>query len=140
MGVQDGTAGTRLANAAGGPRASITDGAHSRTVRFDSVVALFKEQAKDKLPKAPLFAQADGKAWDRNAWKGPIKEAARAAGLPPATVAYTLRHSIITDLVTSGLDLMTVAQVSGTSVAMIEKHYAHLQRNRARDALAALAL
>ena len=106
----------------------------------DSVVTLFKGQAKDKLPKAPLFAQADGKAWDRNAWKGPIKQAAIAAGLPPATVAYTLRHSTITDLVTSGLDLMTVAQVSGTSVAMIEKHYAHLQRDRARDALAALAL
>lgn len=106
----------------------------------DSVVALFKEQARDKLPKAPLFARADGKAWDKDAWKGPVKEAVHAAGLPAAASAYTLRHSTITDLVTGGLDLMTVAQVSGTSVRMIEKHYAHLQRDRARDALAALAL
>jgi integrase len=106
----------------------------------DSVVTLFKEQARDKLPKAPLFAQADGKAWDKDAWKGPIKEAVQAAELPPGATAYTLRHSTITDLVTGGLDLMTVAQVSGTSVRMIEKHYAHLQRDRARDALAALAL
>lgn len=106
----------------------------------DSVVALFKAQAKDKLPKAPLFAQADGSPWNKDAWKGPIKDAVKEAGLPAGATAYTLRHSTITDLVTGGLDLMTVAQVSGTSVRMIEKHYAHLQRDRARDALAALAL
>jgi integrase len=106
----------------------------------DAVVALFKEQARDKLPKASLFARADGKAWDKDAWKGPIKEAVQAAGLPAAATAYTLRHSTITDLVVGGLDLMTVAQVSGTSVRMIEQHYAHLQRDRARDALATLAL
>ena len=106
----------------------------------DSVVTLFKEQARSKLPAAPLFARADGKAWDKDAWKGPIKEAVQAAGLPAGATAYTLRHSTITDLVTGGLDLMTVAQVSGTSVRMIERHYAHLQRDRARDALATLAL
>lgn len=106
----------------------------------DSVVTLFKEQARSKLPAAPLFAQADGRPWSKDYWKHPIRDAVRAAGLPAGATAYTLRHSTITDLVTSGLDLMTVAQVSGTSVAMIEKHYAHLQRDRARDALATLAL
>ena len=102
--------------------------------------ALLKEQAKSKLPAAPLFARADGKAWDKDSWKGPIKAAARAADLPEATTAYTLRHSTITDLVQAGLDLLTVAQVSGTSVAMIERHYGHLQRKRAAEALAGLAL
>lgn len=106
----------------------------------DAVVALFKQQARNKLPGASLFAQADGKPWSKDYWKHPIREAVRAAELPVGTTAYTLRHSTITDLVTSGLDLMTVAQVSGTSVAMIEKHYAHLQKDRARDALATLAL
>jgi hypothetical protein len=38
------------------------------------------------------------------------------------------------------LDLLTVAQISGTSVAMIQKHYGHLQQERAVDALAGLAL
>ena len=84
--------------------------------------------------------RADGSAWNRDSWKGPIKDAVHAARLPPATTAYTLRHSTITDLVTSGLDLLTVAKVSGTSVAMIEKHYGHLQKKRAADALAGLAL
>lgn len=101
---------------------------------------LVKAQAKGKLPLAPLFARADGKAWDKDAWKGPVKAAARAAGLPESATAYTLRHSTITDLVSGGLDLLTVAQISGTSVRMIEKHYGHLRSELAQAALAGLAL
>jgi integrase len=97
-------------------------------------------QVRGKLPGAPLFARWDGAAWKAYMWKDPIKEAAQAAGLSADVVAYTLRHSTITDLVQSGLDLLTVAQVSGTSVAMIEKHYGHLQRAKAAAALATLAL
>lgn len=98
------------------------------------------EKAKDKLPGAPLLARGDGQAWTKDAWKGPIKDAARAAGLPEATTAYALRHSVITDLVAGGLDLLTVAQLSGTGVVMIERHYGHLQNERAAAALAKLAL
>jgi hypothetical protein len=47
---------------------------------------------------------------------------------------------VITDLVHDGLDLLTVAQLSGTSVAMIEKHYGHLRSEVAAGALAKLAL
>ena len=100
----------------------------------------FKATAKDKLPTAPLFARADGKRWDKDAWKKPIKEAAAAAGLPDGVVMYALRHSAITDLVVGGLDLLTVAQLSGTSVAMIERHYGHLRADHAAQALAGLAL
>lgn len=102
--------------------------------------AMLRAQTRGKLPAAPLFGRGDGAAWKAYMWKDAIKAAAKAAKLPDQVVAYTLRHSTITDLVQSGLDLLTVAQVSGTSVAMIEKHYGHLQRNRAATALAGLAL
>jgi integrase len=102
--------------------------------------ALFEEASKDKLPAAPLFARADGTRWDKDAWKGPVKAAAQAAKLPEGTTAYTLRHSTISDLVHGGLDLLTVAQISGTSVRMIEQHYGHLRGEVAADALAKLAL
>jgi site-specific recombinase XerD len=115
-------------------------GADRRILVPDVVATLLVEQSKNKLPAAPLFARADGKAWDKDAWKGPIKDAANAAGLPDATTAYTLRHSTITDLVTGGLDLMTVAALAGTSIKMIQDHYGHLQGNRAAEALAGLAL
>jgi site-specific recombinase XerD len=65
---------------------------------------------------------------------------AAAVGLPDSITDYAMRHSVITDLVTGGLDLMTIAQLSGTSIAMLEKHYSHLRAAHAADALATLAL
>ena len=100
----------------------------------------FAEQAKDKLPAAALLARADGAVWNKDSWKKPIKAAAVAAELTDPVSAYTIRHSVITDLVTNGLDLLTVAQLSGTSVAMIEKHYGHHRADHAAKALAGLAL
>ena len=47
---------------------------------------------------------------------------------------------MITDLVRGGLPILTVAQMADTSVAMIERHYGHLVRNDAEEALAQLVL
>ena len=47
-----------------------------------------------------------------------------AAHLPDTATTYALRHSTITDLIALyKLESMTVAQLSGTSLVMIEKHY-----------------
>lgn len=101
---------------------------------------LFASQAEGKLPAEPLFMRANGMAWDKDSWKGPIAIAAKVADLPPGTTAYTLRHSTITDLASGELSLLTIAQISDTSVEMIERHYGHLIRSAATDALAGLAL
>ncbi len=100
----------------------------------------FAAQAKGKLAHAPLLARANGKPWDKETWKRPIAEAVVAAKLPSGTTAYTLRHSTITDLVNCGLPLLAVAQISDTSAEMIERHYGHLSRHAAAEALAGLAL
>ena len=63
-----------------------------------------------------------------------------AAQLPEGVTAYTLRHSVITDLIRDRLPAFTVAQISGTSVAMIERHYGHLVRDDPEYALAQLEL
>ena len=62
---------------------------------------LLAKQAKNKLPGAPLFMRANGKAWDKDSWKRPIAAAVTAAELPADATAYTLRHSTITDLVSA---------------------------------------
>jgi site-specific recombinase XerD len=95
---------------------------------------------KGKMPTAPMFSRSDGRVWNKDAWFEPIKDAAIAAGLPSGTSAYAVRHSVITDLVRDGLPILTVAQLSGTSVQMIEKHYGHLVRSDAVQALARLAV
>lgn len=115
-------------------------GAERRILLPAMTAAFFAEQAKGKLPAAPLLSRADGKAWDKDAWKKPIKTAAAAAELPANTTAYTLRHSVITDLVAGGLDVLTVARLAGTSVLMIERHYGHLRAAQAAAALATLVL
>jgi integrase len=101
---------------------------------------LLAAEAKNKLPAAPLFMRGSGKAWDKNSWKLPIAAAVISAGLPGHATAYTLRHSTITDLVSAGLPLLTIAQISGTSAEMIERHYGHLASDAALKALGELAL
>ncbi len=101
---------------------------------------LLREQGKGKLPRAPLVAYTDGSHWHEERWKQPIKKAAAAAKLPVGVCAYTLRHSVITDMLAGGMDSLTVARIAGTSLAMIEKHYGHLLRDHAAKAMAGLAL
>jgi site-specific recombinase XerD len=116
------------------------DGRPRRIVVPAGAATLFTEQAKGKLPGAPMFMRANGKPWDKNSWKDPVAGAAKAAGLTDGVTAYTLRHSTITDLVRLGLPLLTIAQISGTSAEMIEKHYGHLAKDDALKALGELAL
>lgn len=101
---------------------------------------LLADQAKNKLPSAALIMRANGKAWNKDSWKQPIAAAVAAAQLPSDATAYTLRHSTITDLVSAGLPLLTIAQISGTSAEMIERHYGHLISDAAVKALGELAL
>lgn len=109
---------------------------HTRTIPLSPAAqALMDRLAKGKLPRAFLFTNG-GKPWQAQDWRDPVKEAAAAANLPPETVLYTLRHSWITDAIVGGLDPLTVAKLSGTSLAMIEKHYGHLVQGAARDKLA----
>ena len=116
------------------------DGKPRRILLPAGAASHFAEQTKDKLPTAHLFMRANGKVWTRDSWKEPIAAAVEAAKLPAGATAYTLRHSTITDLVMAGLPLLTIAQVSGTSVEMIERHYGHLNAKAAAEALAGLAL
>lgn len=111
--------------------------AAGRTIPLSAAaLALLKEQAKGKLPGAPLIAYRDGSAWHKDRWKEIIQQARDTAGLPAATCAYTLRHSVITDLLSlGGMDVLTVARIAGTSIVQIEKHYGHLLKAHAVEAM-----
>lgn len=116
------------------------NGKPRRIVLPPATAAFLAEHTKDKLPSAALFTRSNGKAWDKETWNDPIAEAASKVKLPSGVTAYTLRHSTITDLVMAGLPLLSVAQISGTSAEMIERHYGHLNREQAAEALAGLTI
>lgn len=109
---------------------------HPRIVPLSPAAkVLFDRLAKGKKSSDYLFTHG-GKKWTSDEWSQHFREAARAAGLGDDVVLYTLRHCWITDAIIGGLDLLTVARLAGTSLAMIEKHYGHLVQSAARDKLA----
>jgi len=88
-----------------------------------AVLRLFKTAAKSKLPAAPLLTDPHGAPWHRVAISRGIRAAAKTAKLPANVVAYNIRHAVISEWLSAGIDAFTVAQLCGTSVAMIERFY-----------------
>lgn len=102
------------------------------TVLGVDAVAFFAQQTKDRLPGAPLFTEDGEQPWRRHAWSRVIRTAIarvneKARGrdrIPPRASAYGFRHARISELLqVHGVDPLTVAQQTGTSIAMIEKAY-----------------
>lgn len=103
-------------------------------------IAHFKECSKDKLPKATLLTRADGKRWDKDAWKKLFDIARTKAKLPPAVVLYSCRHTAISEMLMAGMDSLAVALLTGTSVAMIESNYGHLTSTHLQQQLDKIAI
>jgi integrase len=112
-----------------------------RTVPLSSgAAALFDRLAQGKLPSELLFTRDDGKGWAHSDWDELVRAAAQSAGLPAGVCLYTLRHSFITQALMDGMSTLEVARISGTSLAMIERHYGHLVMHAARERLERVTL
>ena len=77
-----------------------------------------------------MLARNDGSEWTRYYWRDLFQEVRKTAKLDDDIVPYTLRHVAITEMVVSGIDLLSVARLAGTSVTMIQKHYGHLMKEK----------
>lgn len=112
-------------------------------------VEFFKRQAARKLPGAFLFTEDGEQQWRRHVWARQFRAAAdkineKARGtdrIPPAASVYSFRHARISELLQiHGVDPLTVAHQTGTSVAMIEKAYLRFIPSAMREKLAAVKL
>jgi site-specific recombinase XerD len=65
-----------------------------------------------------------------------MQDAVKAAKLPGDAVLYSIRHAAISEMLSAGLDPLSVARLAGTSVEMISKHYGHLVQDHVRKQLA----
>ena len=104
----------------------------------DQLFNFLEEVTKNKLPKALIFTRSNGAAWEKHSWKQ-FKEIAKIAGIKSEPTFYSIRHSIITDLIELGTDYGTVAIWAGTSIRIIEKNYRHLTASHSANALERLA-
>jgi integrase len=122
-------------------------------VRFTPLLAPLAEDLREWFlvsgrpdRKAPVFPAYDGDFWDRydwanwrrTVWKGePARPAndrrkakpARSGAAPAGTRPRDLRSSYVTLRVYEGVPLTTIAKEVGTSVLMIEQHYAGVIEN-----------
>ncbi len=106
-----------------------------RVIPLPSAIYEFlAECAKGRNGGDPLLSRADGSRWDKDAWAHEMERAVTGAGLDHAAL-YAIRHSVLTDLLTSGADGLTVARLAGTSMEMLQATYGHLTAKAAVSAL-----
>jgi integrase len=110
-------------------------------------IEFFKAQSRDKLPSAPLFTEDGETPWRRHIWAREMREAIakhnkEAKGKKCTSTdasAYSFRHARISELLQIyGVDPLTVAAQTGTSLAMIEKAYLRFIPSAMQEKLAAL--
>jgi integrase len=85
------------------------------------------EQLPPRIDTPLLFPAAEGGYislgdWTNRDWY----PAPEAAGIPKRG-PYSLRHTFATEAIANGISPYELAEVMGTSVAMIDRHYGHLR-------------
>jgi integrase len=109
----------------------------------DGLFAIFKRRCQGKQPSEPIFVREDGRAWDRyslNRRFRLVRSLATALGrkVREEITPYSFRDLWISESLMAGVDVVTVARMAGTSIAMIEKHYAHFSNAALHQAQATL--
>lgn len=80
-------------------------------------------------PDGPIFRNRYGKPWKRQAVTARFRVVAGKLELP-GLGAYTFRHCYITDALARGVPAAVVAELCGTSIQTIERHYRHLDQKQ----------
>ncbi|WP_342235225.1 tyrosine-type recombinase/integrase [Inquilinus sp. OTU3971] len=98
----------------------------------------FKALAGDRDGREPLILR-DGGRWHKSEQHRPMKAAAKAAKLDPATTLYSLRHSYASEALRTGMQMQLLAENLGTSIRMIEENYGKLLAQSRREMVEATA-
>jgi integrase len=80
-----------------------------------------------KKTSGHVFTNNRGQPWTMRALCRRIEQVAARAGILDVT-AYDYRHTFITRAMLQGLHAAVVAEMTGTSVEMIARHYGHLEQ------------
>jgi len=96
-----------------------------RSQRLSSeATALFKQLSEGREPNEPLLLNASGKAWTNAQLTTSTAELRDKGRLPDECVMYSLRHYHISRALLSGFNAIALARNVGTSIKMLEDHYA----------------
>jgi integrase len=85
------------------------------------------ERLSRNYPDGPLLRNRDGRQWTNSSVHLMLKRLRKKLGLTAGKmIAYSYRHTFATDWLLDGGSIKVLADLMGNSVAMIEKHYGHL--------------
>lgn len=79
----------------------------------------------EQHPSGALFRNRLGAPWTRQALTARFRALGERLGID-GLMAYTFRHCWITDALARGVPAAVVAELCGTSIQTIERHYRHL--------------
>jgi integrase len=109
----------------------------------DEVLAILERRCEGRQPDEYIFMTAWKTRWTPktlNTRLRSVARIARALGNPVReTTIYDFRHLWISDALMSGVDIITVAKMAGTSVKMIETVYGHFTTKHYEEAQRRLA-
>jgi integrase len=91
----------------------------------DDLLALVKRLAQ-RYPHRPLFRSRFGDRWTNAAVYMALKRLRGKLGLKGPMIAYSYRHTFATRWLLAGGSVKVLADLMGTSLKMIERHYGHL--------------
>ena len=106
----------------------------------DDSFQFFKEITRNKLPKAHILTDDNGEPWQKNGYRRTLLAAKIKARMPSDFDLYALRHYYISKALLAGMPAQVVAENCGTSVRMLEKHYAKFMGSDRRAMMNSVAL
>lgn len=111
---------------------------NARRIGKDRVIFLSEEIAKlveekiAKTPEGPLFHTKRASKWTQEAMSVNLRWYSKRLGITPTPTAYGFRHTYATDWLLNGGSIKVLADLIGTSISLIEKHYGHLMVDKER--------
>ena len=111
-----------------------------RTIALNAeALAIVRRRCEGRPEDSPIFTQPrNGRPWDRHSVAVRFRAVRERAGVRPAVTIYSFRHLWISEMLMAGVDVLLVARMAGTSVAMIERVYGHFRNQSYQEAQARL--
>ena len=110
-----------------------------RTITLDAdAYIILERRCQGRDPNDHIFVNGNGNPYDRREIAQRFATVRRKAGVRASITLYSFRHLWISEMLMAGVDVLLVARMAGTSVAMIERVYGHFRNQSYQEAQARL--
>ena len=103
---------------------------HPRVVYLSPCLQTLSRIHAGDRTSGPLFRPAPDRTWQYSEIRRRFERLKKRAGIDSKCVLYSFRHTWITEAMRANVDVAFVAEMAGTSIQMIDRHYGHLRQNR----------